>query len=122
MEGPGFTLTKGSLYFQPLKSVALFLRECVELIQPTAIFSFERRVISFLMNLQSTVVGSQLPDTFSAVSFRFFLLQPLVILMHLYLLRSKDRGQAARLQFAVAVLPFRVVVTIRHCLTLFVFG
>jgi hypothetical protein len=68
----GFTLTKRSFHFQQCKSVALFLRECIELIPPSAIFSLARHAISFLMNLQTTVVGSQLTDTFSAFSLCFF--------------------------------------------------
>ena len=57
----GFTLTKRSFDFQPCKTVALLLRECIELISPTAIFSLARCAISFLMNSSSTVVRSHCP-------------------------------------------------------------
>jgi hypothetical protein len=98
----GFTLTKRSFDFQPCETVALLLRECIELIQPSAIFSLARCTISFLMNLQSTVVGSQLTDTFSAFSLCFFAAASSNV-MHRYRHHSKNQGQAATLHYAAAL-------------------
>jgi hypothetical protein len=98
----GFTLTKWSFDFQPCKTVALLLRECIELIPPSAIFSLARCTISFLMNLQSTVVGPSSQTRSRLFRFAFFAAASSNCDASLSA-SPKNRGQEATLHYAAAL-------------------